>query len=127
MNDSYKPNRQREQYSAIRRFIPRQSKKRGDSPIVKRGHHDGFTFGVQGLPVGKQLGNQSTDSPLRLQWFFEVCAREVFSEVVGSTVPGQDCEGEEGPFFVVSLLDMQGKDQIEVQGEVEMQKLLVVE
>ena len=81
---------------------------------------------MQGLPGGKQLGNQSADSSLRLQWFFEVCAREVFSEVVGSVVPGQDCEGEEGSFFVVSLLDMQGEDKIEVQGEGEMQKLQLI-
>ena len=47
----------------------------------------------------------------------------MFSEVVGSVIPGQNCEGEEDSFVVVSLLDLQGEDQIEVQGEVEMQKL----
>ena len=47
----------------------------------------------------------------------------MFSEVVGSVIPGQNCEGEEDTFVVVSLLDLQGEDQIEVQGEGKMQKL----
>ena len=50
----------------------------------------------------------------------------MFSEVVGSVVPGQNYEGEEGAFVVVSLLDLQGEDQIEIQGEGEMQKLPII-